>query len=741
MGKLNESEKIEALETELKDKVSEKIEHLKEARVALHQKMSSKIVYLLVAALAIPILIIIFLTTQKSVSNYTETYMSYARNLAEEAVMGIDFSVELGENTYGRYAMDLAIETAKAVDLVSAASSVTVNQANIEVDLTAGTEEEEAPLPETGLDISTLGSIVGNVSISGVDGSYAYMVSPEGIMLYHPTTDKIGQPVENAAVQGIVADLAAGKKVDDGYIIYEYKGANKLAGYAFTANGDIVVVTADYDSFMQIDYDSLIGSISINGVEGSYAYMVSPDGTMLYHTNPEKIGQPVENAAVKDIVSRLEAGEQVENGAVVYEYKGADKLAGYAFTEKGNIVIVTGDYDKFIAPVLGLRTSLVVLSAIVTIIFIAIGIVVATKLLNALGEIIPSIQRTTNLDFRDDEKIEKLSKRKDEIGVIAREIDAMQDSLRNIVGNISEATDRIDENVDNLKVISDNVSNMCEGNFHTTENLAASMEETSASTTTISENVDQIQDEAKHIESLTISGSETSLEVMKRANELRSKTDEATQNTLNIYNSVKEKSSIAIKAAEAVERINELTQTVMEISSQTSLLALNASIEAARAGEAGRGFSVVAAEISRLAEQTAGAVGDIDVIVLEVNKSVGNMTECLKESIDFLEDTVLADYNNFGKISIQYQNDADSFRNSMNTIKTGIINLNNNISNILDSIQGIANTMNDASSGVVSIANKTSDMVNESSTTADKAAECKDYVAKLNEMVDRFTLE
>ena len=86
---------------------------------------------------------------------------------------------------------------------------------------------------------------------------------------------KIGQPVENAAVKGIVADIQAGKKVDDGYVIYEYKGANKLAGYSFTDNGNIVLVTADYDKFINIDYEKLIGNIEISGVEGSYAYMVS----------------------------------------------------------------------------------------------------------------------------------------------------------------------------------------------------------------------------------------------------------------------------------------------------------------------------------------------------------------------------------------------------------------------------------------------------------------------------------
>ena len=120
---------------------------------------------------------------------------------------------------------------------------------------------------------------------------------------------------------------------------------------------------------------------------------------------------------------------------------------------------------------------------------------------------------------------------------------------------------------------------------------------------------------------------------------------------MTMYNNVKTKAQEAIEGSKAVDKINELTGTIMEISSQTGLLALNASIEAARAGEAGRGFAVVATEIGSLADQTSKAIKDIGTIVDAVNAAVSNMAECLEETTGFLENTVLTEYKEFEQVS------------------------------------------------------------------------------------------
>ena len=489
------------------------------------------------------------------------------------------------------------------------------------------------------------------------------------------------------------------------------------------------------------EYLSVMQGIEMKGIDSAYAYLVDADGTMLYHPTAEKIGQPIENSVIKGVVSDLQAGKIPENAIVEYDYKGATKYAGYAITSNKMIVVVTADKGEIIAPINSMTQSMGVVAIATLIECLIAGYIVSLFICRPIKRLTQIIEKTARFDFTPNPDSKKLKDRKDETGHMARKIHDMRKNLRGMVADINGVSGQITESVNGLKQISDTINNMCTDNSATTQQLAAGMEETAATTISINESVQGMKKDANAITDMAQKGADASNEVMERAKNLGAKTEQATNRTMDMYQSVKEKSQKAIEGSKAVDQINALSDTIMEISSQTGLLALNASIEAARAGEAGKGFAVVATEIGSLADQTSKAIANIGTIVQEVNVAVSNMTECMEETTEFLEKTVIGDYKEFKEVSVQYQADADSYGNDMNEVKDAVKRLSALIESSAKALDGIKDTVNESAAGVTDIAEKTSNMVEKTSETNDMVAECYGCADNLKGIVDQFILQ
>lgn len=103
------------------------------------------------------------------------------------------------------------------------------------------------------LSYEKLESVFKDAGIKGIESSYAYVVGADGTMLYHPTKDKVGKPVENDLVKGIVADLSKGNRRESDVIEYDFNGVTKYASFYITKNNStIIVVTADKDEILEM---------------------------------------------------------------------------------------------------------------------------------------------------------------------------------------------------------------------------------------------------------------------------------------------------------------------------------------------------------------------------------------------------------------------------------------------------------------------------------------------------------
>lgn len=489
------------------------------------------------------------------------------------------------------------------------------------------------------------------------------------------------------------------------------------------------------------DLSNLLKDVKVQGIDSSYAYLVTKDGIMEYHPMSKKIGEPVENVVVTEVVNELKKGNVPDNKVVEYNFRGITKYAGYYVSPKNHsILVVSADESEITAP----TNKLIMMMMIVGIILIiGMGLLVmllVKRIIKPIKKLETIVDKTAEFDLTHTEDTELIITRKDEIGQIGRSIQKMRANIREMIERIDNVSELISNNANNLKDITNRVNDNSTDNSATTEELSAGMDETAITTDEINKNVISIEDKVKDINGLTDECLNVSEEILDKADNIKSKTIESKKYSKKLCDEVKEKTEVAMEQAKAVNKINELANAIMGITEQTSLLALNASIEAARAGDSGKGFAVVASEISNLANQSSETVKGISDIVEEVHQAVENMTNCMKQTIEFLNTNIADDYEEFTQVGVQYSQDASLFKNNINNINDSINVLSQTITNISQAISSMNTTINNSSIGIRNIAEKTSDIVNLTNQTFDSVEETVEYSNKLKEVVSKFTL-
>ena len=183
---------------------------------------------------------------------------------------------------------------------------------------------------------------------------------------------------------------------------------------------------------------SIVGNVTIKGMSSSYAYIVSKDGTMLYHPTPEKIGAPVENEAVTGLVAEIAKGNIPQPDVIEYLYKGVMKYASYYIgTDAAFILVITADENEVFSDMNMIISRSTFSAVATTVICLIIALVIATLIIKPLEQTISIIRKIADLDFRKDEKNNKILKRKDESGLMARAVDHLREELINVIIKIT----------------------------------------------------------------------------------------------------------------------------------------------------------------------------------------------------------------------------------------------------------------------------------------------------------------
>ena len=491
---------------------------------------------------------------------------------------------------------------------------------------------------------------------------------------------------------------------------------------------------------MDIDFSQITGMVEkTKAFSTGYSFLYKPDGSIMYHPEMENGADLEQLGMTADEKARMcdAANEGQGEG---FSSNGTKNSAVFYTLDNGMMVALSAPDSEITSDAVSLSTMMIGTCVVCLLICVVLAVILSRSIAAPITGITRVIRQTADLDFQKTKSGESLVKRKDETGVMAGAVSDMRKVFRELIGDITAAETTILTDMDKLDSIMQANSEMAEDNSATTQEMAAGMQETTASASMITGNIDGIKQNTEDIKELSKEGQETSVQVKGRADQLQSTTISSSNKALAIFEEMKIKTQEAIEKSKAVDQINNLTENIKQISSQTNLLALNANIEAARAGEAGKGFAVVATEIGNLSNQTYATVDGITEMVTEVNSAVNSMTDCMTTIMDFLENTVVLDYNSFREIGKEYQADANTFADAMGRIYSEITKLDEQISDIAENVTNVSETISQSAQGVSQIAEKSSDAAAKTTEGYELLRESRDSIAKLRTIIERFRL-
>ena len=493
---------------------------------------------------------------------------------------------------------------------------------------------------------------------------------------------------------------------------------------------------------MDIDFSQITDLVDETKVyQSGYAFLTDASAAVMYHKNADE-GTKLSNLDSSLSKSADFIGDDSNQGKTMdYSYKNVNKKFAFYNLDNGIKLVLTAPVSEIYAEAYGLAKLIIIAMIVAFVLSAVIGVIIGTGMTRPIRQLTAVIEQTAELDFRPTKDGGKLRKQKDEIGNMATKIHIMRKKLREMMRDLQQTQQVLEGNAEDLNHLMKQNSAYAEDNSATTQKLAAGMEETSANAAHIVENVGIMRESSDNIQRLAEDGEKNSGQIQERAGDMERISTESRHKTDQMYAVMKQKTDAAVEQAKSVQKINELTDNIKQISSQTNLLALNANIEAARAGEAGRGFAVVASEIGDLATQTLDTVSIIDEIVGEVNSSVSNMTECLTTIMEFLEQTVLGDYEHFAQVGEQYHADADTFQQIMQQTKEAVDALEQHIGEISSTVSEINSMVEQSTDGISGIAEKSGSTQNLVTEGYDKLQECTQSVNVIRDFVAQFHLD
>ncbi|WDV45070.1 methyl-accepting chemotaxis protein [Clostridiaceae bacterium M8S5] len=374
--------------------------------------------------------------------------------------------------------------------------------------------------------------------------------------------------------------------------------------------------------------------------DNGFGRLINDEGIVLAHKDPKKvniIASELSTDSGKEYLDQIRKGKKFRN--ISYSTKLEEDV--YKFY---NPIHFQNNDKKWsysiIVPInelMNKTNSLIIVMVVIAVIGILImgGVlyynsIYAVKSIKVVAE---RIYKLAGCDLRDDKdkNMEKLLKRKDETGDMAKALATMRTNIANLINKVQDVVGHVSASSEELNATSQQVATSSQEVSKTIEELAKGAmdqaQDTERGSTKINNLGDMIANNQRQMEDVNnaaVNVANLTDEGLDAIKDLIDKTEQSKQAATEIFKVIEETN-------DSSDKIGDASEVIASIAEQTNLLALNAAIEAARAGDAGKGFAVVAEEIRKLAEQSTNSTKEIDIVVNELKTNSTNAVNTIKE--------------------------------------------------------------------------------------------------------------
>lgn len=424
--------------------------------------------------------------------------------------------------------------------------------------------------------------------------------------------DAVGTGIERSLERFDVGKLWSEESV-------EHEGLERLKEEVFRYQRDISMVS-----------DRLM---ILTNKDGEWVYLYGMAGDKTY-----ELGTPVDQVEA-DLLSAFEGGLKAEStitGKFLLTREPIDFYLPVQTQDGERVIVHMTIKTDLVWMVIGalLATFVGILVMVLVTVNLVVGWVVKSEM-KAIEGLAQKIEDIANLEGDLTKRID--IKSNNEIGLMAEHLNKLLDTIHGLLVTIKNASDQLTDSTVHFRASMSNVS-------ENTGRIQSAVDESQKATLLRADSTQQVVERVEQINASVSQVAERTQDVTKTAFDASDKADEGKKVMVDMkafvhktVDQVKETGQLVEALKRQSEDISSIVTSIRGIASQTNMLALNASIEAARAGEHGRGFSVVAEEVRKLAEESASQTGRIEALISDIQASISETEGSMRNTLGLIE--------------------------------------------------------------------------------------------------------